>query len=429
MIKQYKLAEIAIQDILNRDIREEKTVESVVDEIIGRVRAEGDAALLEYEERFDKAKLESLLVSEEEIAEAVASLDPEFLFTLEQARDNISRFHSQQVPKNFVLTQAGGIVLGQKYTAVERAGLYVPGGTASYPSSVLMNAVPAKLAGVKEIVMTTPPNAQGKVAAPILAAAKVAGVGRIFKVGGAQAIAALAYGTASIPKVDKIVGPGNIFVATAKRKVFGLVDIDMIAGPSEILVLADENCNPAYVAADMLSQAEHDKLATAVLITTSQRLADQVSAELERQLPLLPREEIARHSIETNGKIILADDLAKAVDAANIIAPEHLEVCVDEPFALLDSIHNAGSIFLGKNVPEALGDYWAGPNHTLPTSGTARFSSPLSVDDFVKKSSFIYYPKPALAKVAERIEDFAEREGLQAHARSVAIRFAEEAKK
>ncbi len=428
MIKQYKLAEIAVQDILNRDIREEHDVEAVVDEIMAKVRVDGDAALLEYEQRFDKAQLEALQVSEAEIAEAVASLDADFIRTLELARDNILRFHSQQVPKNFVLTEEGGIVLGQKYTAVERAGLYVPGGTASYPSSVLMNAVPAKLAGVFEIVMTTPPNAEGKIAAPILAAAKVAGVDKIFKVGGAQAIAALAYGTESVPKVDKIVGPGNIFVATAKRKVFGLVDIDMIAGPSEILVLADDSCNPAYVAADMLSQAEHDKLATAVLITTSQALADAVSVELERQLALLPRQEIARASIENNGKIIVADDLAAAVAAANIIAPEHLEVCVDEPFALLDSIRNAGSIFLGKNVPEALGDYWAGPNHTLPTSGTARFSSPLSVDDFVKKSSFIYYPKPALAEVAGRIEDFAEREGLQAHARSVAIRFEEVAK-
>ncbi len=428
MIKQYKLAEIAVQDILNRDIREEHDVEAVVDEIMAKVRVDGDAALLEYEQRFDKAQLEALQVSEAEIAEAVASLDADFIRTLELARDNIWRFHSQQVPKNFVLTEEGGIVLGQKYTAVERAGLYVPGGTASYPSSVLMNAVPAKLAGVSEIVMTTPPNAEGKIAAPILAAAKVAGVDKIFKVGGAQAIAALAYGTESVPKVDKIVGPGNIFVATAKRKVFGLVDIDMIAGPSEILVLADDSCNPAYVAADMLSQAEHDKLATAVLITTSQALADAVSVELERQLALLPRQEIARASIENNGKIIVADDLAAAVAAVNIIAPEHLEVCVDEPFALLDSIRNAGSIFLGKNVPEALGDYWAGPNHTLPTSGTARFSSPLSVDDFVKKSSFIYYPKPALAEVAGRIEDFAEREGLQAHARSVAIRFEEVAK-
>ena len=423
MIRQYKLNEIAVSDILNRDIMAERGVEEIVDEIIANVRRDGDAALLAYCEKFDKARLTSLEVSEQEIEEAMQSLDADFIRTLEIARDNISAFHQQQIQKNFVITQQGGIVLGQKYTAVEKAGLYVPGGTASYPSSVLMNAVPAKLAGVSEIVMTTPPNSEGKIAPAILAAARVAGVTRIFKVGGAQAVAALAYGTESVPKVDKIVGPGNIFVATAKRRVFGMVDIDMIAGPSEILVLADGSCNPAYVAADMLSQAEHDKLATAVLITTSAELAQKVSDELERQIPLLPREEIARTSIDTNGKIIIADTMEEAVAAANIIAPEHLEVCVDEPFALLDSIKNAGSIFLGKNVPEALGDYLAGPNHTLPTSGTARFSSPLSVDDFVKKSSFIYYPKDALAKVADRIVDFAEREGLGAHARSVSIRF------
>ncbi|MBQ2888647.1 MAG: histidinol dehydrogenase [Firmicutes bacterium] len=423
MIKQYNLAEIAVEDILNRDIREEKGVEDIVDEIIANVRQNGDAALIAYGEKFDKAKLTALEVTEAELDEAFAAMDADFIKTLEIARDNISRFHSQQIQKNFVITEEGGIVLGQKYTPVEKAGLYVPGGTASYPSSVLMNAIPAKLAGVSEIVMTTPPNAEGKIAPAILAAAKVAGVTRIFKVGGAQAVAALAYGTESIPKVDKIVGPGNIFVATAKRKVYGLVDIDMIAGPSEILVLADGTCNPEYVAADMLSQAEHDKLATAVLITTSADLAAAVSDELERQIPLLPREEIARTSIDTNGKIILAATMADAVAAANLIAPEHLEVCVDEPFSLLDDIKNAGSIFLGKNVPEALGDYLAGPNHTLPTSGTARFSSPLSVDDFVKKSSFIYYPKAALAKVSDRIVDFAEREGLHAHAQSVAVRF------
>ncbi len=423
MIKQYNLAEIAVEDILNRDIREEKGVEDIVDEIIANVRQNGDAALIAYGEKFDKAKLTALEVTEAEMDEAFAAMDAEFIKTLEIARDNISRFHSQQIQKNFVITEEGGIVLGQKYTPVEKAGLYVPGGTASYPSSVLMNAIPAKLAGVSDIVMTTPPNAEGKIAPAILAAAKVAGVTRIFKVGGAQAVAALAYGTESIPKVDKIVGPGNIFVATAKRKVYGLVDIDMIAGPSEILVLADGTCNPEYVAADMLSQAEHDKLATAVLITTSADLAAAVSDELERQIPLLPREEIARTSIDTNGKIILAATMADAVAAANLIAPEHLEVCVDEPFSLLDDIKNAGSIFLGKNVPEALGDYLAGPNHTLPTSGTARFSSPLSVDDFVKKSSFIYYPKAALAKVSDRIVDFAEREGLHAHAQSVAVRF------
>lgn len=423
MIKQYKLAEIPLNEILNRDIREEAGVDAIVDEIIANVRRDGDAALKMYGEKFDKARLDSLEVSEAEIEEAFAAMDAEFIKTLEIARDNISRFHSQQIQKNFVITEEGGVVLGQKYTPIEKAGLYVPGGTASYPSSVLMNAIPAKLAGVSEIVMTTPPNAEGKIAPAILAAARVAGVTRIFKVGGAQAVAALAYGTESVPKVDKIVGPGNVFVATAKRKVYGLVDIDMIAGPSEILVLADENCKPEYVAADMLSQAEHDKLATAVLITTGQKLADAVAAELERQIPLLPREEIARASIDTNGKIIVAETMADAVAAANAIAPEHLEVCVDEPFSLLDDIKNAGSIFLGKNVPEALGDYLAGPNHTLPTSGTARFSSPLSVDDFVKKSSFIYYPKAALEKVSDRIIDFAEREGLQAHAQSVAVRF------
>lgn len=423
MIKQYNLAEIPVEQILNRDIREEKGVEAIVDDIIANVRKDGDAALLAYGEKFDRAKLTALEVSEAELIEAFDAMDTEFIKTLEIARDNISRFHSRQIQKNFVITEEGGIVLGQKYTPIEKAGLYVPGGTASYPSSVLMNAVPAKLAGVSELVMTTPPNADGKIAPAILAAAKVAGVSRIFKVGGAQAIAALAYGTETVPKVDKIVGPGNVFVATAKRKVYGLVDIDMIAGPSEILVLADGGCDPKFVAADMLSQAEHDKLATAVLITTSKELAEAVSAELERQIPLLPRREIARASIDVNGKIIVAESMEQAVDAANQIAPEHLEVCVAEPFALLDSIKNAGSIFLGRNVPEALGDYLAGPNHTLPTSGTARFSSPLSVDDFVKKSSFIYYPKEALGKVADRIVDFAEREGLHAHAESVAVRF------
>lgn len=423
MIKQYNLAEIPVEQILNRDIREEKGVEAIVDDIIANVRKDGDAALLAYGEKFDRAKLTALEVSEAELIEAFDAMDTEFIKTLEIARNKISRFHSRQIQKNFVITEEGGIVLGQKYTPIEKAGLYVPGGTASYPSSVLMNAVPAKLAGVSELVMTTPPNADGKIAPAILAAAKVAGVSRIFKVGGAQAIAALAYGTETVPKVDKIVGPGNVFVATAKRKVYGLVDIDMIAGPSEILVLADGGCDPKFVAADMLSQAEHDKLATAVLITTSKELAEAVSAELERQIPLLPRREIARASIDVNGKIIVAESMEQAVDAANQIAPEHLEVCVAEPFALLDSIKNAGSIFLGRNVPEALGDYLAGPNHTLPTSGTARFSSPLSVDDFVKKSSFIYYPKEALGKVADRIVDFAEREGLHAHAESVAVRF------
>ena len=339
------------------------------------------------------------------------------------AAANIRAFHEHQVHKNFVMNDTPGIVLGQKYTPIEKAGVYVPGGTAAYPSTVLMDVIPAKVAGVKEIVMTTPAGPDGKVNPSILAAAVIAGIDKIFKTGGAQAVAALAYGTESIPAVDKIVGPGNIYVATAKRKVFGKVGIDMIAGPSEILVLADGSCNPAWVAADLLSQAEHDKLASPVLVTDSAELAKAVQAELEVQIPQLPRAAIARASVDTNGKIIVTDDMNKAIDAVNIIAPEHLEICVDDPFAVLNSVKNAGSIFLGKNVPEALGDYFAGPNHTLPTSGTARFSSPLGVDDFVKKSSFIYYTRDALGKVQSRIADFAEHEGLHAHAKSVTIRF------
>ena len=325
-----------------------------------------------------------------------------------------------------MLERGPGITLGQKYTPIEKAGVYVPGGTAAYPSTVLMDVIPAKVAGVSEIVMTTPAGKDGKVNPAILAAAVTAGIDKIFKTGGAQAVAALAYGTESIPAVDKIVGPGNIYVATAKRKVFGKVGIDMIAGPSEILVLADGKSNPAWVAADLLSQAEHDKLASPVLVTDSMDLAKAVQAELEVQIPKLPRAAIARESVDTNGKIVVAADLDRAIDAANIIAPEHLEVCLDDPFAVLGRIKNAGSIFLGRNVPEALGDYFAGPNHTLPTSGTARFSSPLGVDDFVKKSSFIYYTRDALGKVQGRIADFAEHEGLHAHAKSVTIRFEED---
>ena len=362
-------------------------------------------------------------VTQEEIDEAFANMDPYFLETLREAAANIESFHRQQVHKNFVVNDKPGIVLGQKYTPIEKAGVYVPGGTAAYPSTVLMDVIPAKVAGVSEIVMTTPAGRDGRVNPVILAAAATAGVTRIFKTGGAQAVAALAYGTQSIPAVDKIVGPGNIYVATAKRKVFGKVGIDMIAGPSEILVLADGGCNPAWVAADLLSQAEHDKLASPVLVTDSPELAKAVQAELEVQIPQLPRAAIARASVDDNGKIILCTDLHKAIEACNIIAPEHLEVCVEDPFGVLNEIRNAGSIFLGRNVPEALGDYFAGPNHTLPTSGTARFSSPLGVDDFVKKSSFIYYTRDALEAVAPRIADFAEREGLHAHARSVTIRY------
>ena len=314
--------------------------------------------------------------------------------------------------------------MGQKVTPIEKVGLYVPGGTAAYPSTVLMDAIPAKIAGCSEIVMVTPPSASGKVNPVILAAAKVAGVTRIFKMGGAQAIAALAYGTESVPRVDKIVGPGNAYVAEAKKQVFGRVSIDMIAGPSEILVVADATCNPKFVAADLLSQAEHDRMASAVLVTDTYELAEAVSAELERQIPLLPRAEIARASIDNNGKIIVAEgNLMLAIDIANEIAPEHLELSMDNPFDYLDKVKHAGSIFMGKYCPEALGDYFAGPNHTLPTSGTARFSSPLSVDDFVKKSQFTYYTRDALSKVADKVAYFAEREGLSAHARSATVRF------
>ena len=366
--------------------------------------------------RITCAQLSALAVTEAEIEEAYASCEPFFLESLERAAENIRTFHSRQVHNNFVITGADGTVLGQRVLPIERVGLYVPGGTASYPSSVLMNAIPAKIAGVSRIVLVTP---------PVLAAARIAGVTDIYKMGGAQAVAALAYGTQSVPKVDKIVGPGNIYVSVAKRMVYGMVDIDMIAGPSEILVLADATANPTYVAADLLSQAEHDRLASAVLVCDSMELAKRVQAEVERQLALLPREEIARASIEANGKIIVAADLAEGIDIANEIAPEHLEICVDEPFRYLDSIKNAGSVFLGKHAPEALGDYLAGPNHTLPTLGTARFSSPLSVDEFVKRSSFLYYTKDALANVRDNIVEIAQHEKLDAHAKSVSIRFEE----
>ena len=426
MIRILNFDSVAPEEILNRDIRAEADVESVVDAIIADVRARGDEALRDYAKKFDRAELGDLLVSQAEIEEAFAAVGEDFIQTLRMAAANIRHFHEHQVHKDFVVTDTPGVLLGQKYTPIERAGVYVPGGTAAYPSTVLMDVIPAKVAGVKEIVMTTPAGPDGKVNPNILAAAAVAGIDRIVKTGGAQAVASLAYGTESVPAVDKIVGPGNIYVATAKRKVFGKVGIDMIAGPSEILVLADGGANPAWVAADLLSQAEHDKLATPVLVTDSEALAEAVQAELERQIPLLPRAAIARESVDTNGKIVVTDDLAKAIEAANLIAPEHLEICTEDPFAVLGSIKNAGSIFLGRNVPEALGDYFAGPNHTLPTSGTARFSSPLGVDDFVKKSSFIYYTKDALGAVQGRIADFAEREGLHAHAKSVTIRFEDE---
>ena len=362
-----------------------------------------------------------------ELEEGAAQVEPEFLRILEEAAENIRAFHERQVRGSFLISEKNGIVMGQKVMPIARVGLYVPGGTAAYPSTVLMDSIPAKIAGCETLVMTTPPGRDGRVNPAILAAAKTAGVDRIFKIGGAQAVAALAYGTESIPAVDKIVGPGNAFVAEAKKQVFGKVAVDMIAGPSEILIVADGTASPAVVAADMLSQAEHDKMASAVLVTDSLSLAEAVAQELERQLALLPRFEIARESIDRNGKIILAETIEEAIDIANEIAPEHLELCVDHPFDYLDAVRNAGSIFMGKHCPEALGDYLAGPNHTLPTGGTARFSSPLSVDDFVKKSQFTYFTKDALAAVAKDVAYFAEKEGLSAHARSALSRFQEPA--
>ena len=421
MIKIMKYGQVPNSEIFAR-VTPTVDVAGIVADILYDVRKNGDQAVLAYCAKFDKAELTTLEVSKQEIEEALNQVEPEFLKILEEAAANIRAFHSRQVRNSFVMADKPGIVLGQKVTPIEKVGVYVPGGTAAYPSTVLMDTIPARIAGCPQIVMVTPPGRDGKVSPAILAAASIAGVDRIFKVGGAQAIAALAYGTESIPKVDKIVGPGNAFVAEAKKQVFGMVSIDMIAGPSEILVIADGKSNPVHVAADLLSQAEHDKLASAVLVTESEALAKAVSEELERQLPKLPREEIARASIENNGKIIVADSLMAGIEIANEIAPEHLELMVEDPFAYLDAVKNAGSIFMGRSCPEALGDYFAGPNHTLPTSGTARFSSPLSVDDFVKKSQFSYYTSDALAAVTEKIAAFAEKEGLRAHGRSVTIR-------
>lgn len=425
MIKIMKYGEVPNSEIFARSVPK-TDVAGTVAEIIKNVRENGDKALFEYCEKFDKAQLSSLAVTKEEIDEALSLVEPEFLEILEKAAKNIKKFHSRQVRNSFIINDEDGIVIGQKIIPVDRAGLYVPGGTAAYPSTVLMDAIPAKIAGCREVVMVTPPTKDGKVNPVILAAAYVAGIDRIFKVGGAQAIAALAYGTQSIPKVDKIVGPGNAFVAEAKKQVFGVVSIDMIAGPSEILIVADGKSNPAYIAADLLSQAEHDKMASAVLVTDSAELARNVSTELEKQIPLLERREIARESIDVNGKIIVADTLDAAIEIANEIAPEHLELCVDNPFDKLDSIRHAGSIFMGRNCPEALGDYFAGPNHTLPTSGTAKFSSPLSVDDFIKKTQYTYYTKDALKKVAFDVAAFAKKEGLTAHAKSAVIRVEDE---
>ena len=405
---------------------EKSGVSDAVCDIIRDVARRGDEALFDYARRFDGAELEALEVSREEIDAAYNATEPEFLRVLEEAAENIRAYHRRQITEGFRLEKPDGSYMGMKITPIESVGLCVPGRTAAYPSTVLMTAIPAKIAGCKQLVMVSPPGADGKQPAAILAAAKIAGVDRVFRTGGAQGVAALAYGTQSVPKVDKIVGPGSAYVAEAKRQVFGRVDIDMIAGPSEILIVADGTCDSALVAADLLSQAEHDVLASAVLITDSRALAEGVQKELERQLSCLPREAIARESIENNGKIILTDDLLTAVEAANAIAPEHLEICLDDPAPYLDRVTNAGSVFLGKYCPESLGDYLAGPNHTLPTGGAARFSSPLGVDDFVKKTQYTYFTPGALEAVSGDIALFARQEGLEAHARAALARFQKE---
>ena len=422
MMRIYEMGAIKEEEIFARS-NEQRDVAPAVTEIIEAVKNEKDAALKKFTKQFDHADLEQLQVSEKEIEDAVAKVDPAFIAVLMEASENIAHYHEKQVRNDYTLTDRQGIVLGQKVLPLERVGIYVPGGTAAYPSTVLMNTIPARIAGVSEIIMVTPPDQNGNINPNILAAAYVAGVSRIFKVGGAQAVAALAYGTETIPAVDKIVGPGNAYVAEAKKQVFGQVGIDMVAGPSEVLVLADGKSNPAFVAADLLSQAEHDRMASAVLVTDSMELANAVQAEIEVQLKTLEREEIARTSIDNNGKIIVAHDLNEAIETANRIAPEHLELCVDQPFDLLSKIKNAGSVFLGRYNPEPLGDYFAGPNHTLPTMGTARFYSPLSVDDFVKKMQFSYFTKEALEQDYRKVSLFARSEGLTAHARAVEVRF------
>lgn len=419
MIKIFR--DYAVSDILSREIDDYGEYEEVVKGILADVRARGDEALKEYGKKFDGAELDSLEVTEEEFAAAEGALSEDYKRVVRTSAENIAAFHSRQVREGFEVRK-DGVLLGQKYTPLSVAGVYVPGGTASYPSTVLMDIIPAKIAGVGQVIMVTPVKADGKVKPEILYAAKVAGADRVFKTGGAQAIAALAYGTQTVPRADVIVGPGNIYVALAKKLVYGTVNIDMIAGPSEILVIADGKSDPVFVAADLLSQAEHDKLASAVLVTDSERLAVAVQAEVERQLCGMEREEIARASIENNGKIIVCESIEKAVEISNEIAPEHLEVCVDDPVSLLPEIKNAGSIFLGRYTPEALGDYYAGPNHTLPTGGSARFSSPLSVDNFVKRSSYICYTRSGLESAAEDVIKFAESEGLSGHANSVKVR-------
>lgn len=426
-MRVYSTEKDQLTAILSRSYSETADVSAVVTKIIARVQKDGDQALYQLIEEIDQVTLSSLAVTEAEIEAAKSAVSTELLEVMTQAKENILAFHKKQVRQGFVSTEPNGVVMGLRISPLARVGVYVPGGTAAYPSTVLMDVLPAKIAGVKKIVMITPTDHEGNVPAAILAAASIAGVDDVYKVGGAHGVAALAYGTETIPKVDKIVGPGNIYVETAKKMVYGEVDIDMIAGPSDVLIVADHTANPRWVAADLLAQAEHDKLAQAILVTTEEALIDDVQAEIVQQLATLPRRAIAEAAIETNGKIILVKDLAEGLSIANQIAPEHLELAVAEPFALLGKVENAGSVFLGHHTPEVLGDYFAGPNHTLPTEGTARFYSPLSVDDFVKKSSYLYYTEEAMREAAHAVELFAETEELMGHARSMKVRRGEEA--
>ncbi len=412
-----------IETLKERSVSGAKDVKDIVQDIINNVKCNGDKAVNEYTVKFDGKAPENIEISKNEIESLISQCDKDYIETLKRAAKNIEDFHKRQIQQSWLTTKENGVILGQRIRGLERVGLYVPGGTAAYPSSVLMNAIPAKLAGCKEIIMTTPPSSNGKPNPDILAAAMIAGVDRVFLMGGAQAVAALAYGTEKVPKVDKIVGPGNIFVATAKKLLYGVVDIDMIAGPSEILIIADKSANPKFLAADLMSQAEHDRLASSILLTDYEPLAEQVKSELNRQMKNLSRKEIIEESLENYGAIIVCKDMAQAVDFANELAPEHLEVCCENPMEYIGKLDNAGSVFLGNYSPEPLGDYFAGPNHVLPTSGTARFFSPLSVDSFVKKSSFIYYTENALKNDAEDIVRFAETEGLTAHGNSIKVRF------
>lgn len=412
-----------IKELKLRAENSDKEVVPAVSEIINNVREKGDKAVYDYTVKFDGKAPEKTEITKEEIEELIKDCEPKFLEAITKAAANIKDFHARQVQQSWLTTKENGVIMGQRVRGLKRVGIYVPGGTAAYPSSVLMNAIPAKLAGVEEVIMVTPPCKDGKPNPNIMAAAKIAGVDRVFLMGGAQAVAALAYGTETVPKVDKIVGPGNIFVATSKKLLYGVVDIDMIAGPSEILIVADKTANPKFLAADLMSQAEHDRLASSILLTTSDEIAVETEKEVLRQVEKLSRKDIIEYSLSNFGAIIVCSDMTQAVDFANELAPEHLEVCCENPMEYVGKLHNAGSVFLGNYSPEPLGDYFAGPNHVLPTSGTARFFSPLSVDSFVKRSSFIYYTEDALKKDAELIEEFAKKEGLTAHANSITVRF------